>query len=141
MKAKLANRIDPFVNGRPSRNRKTPANGKPDTNGKPFAPKSTPDARSEAIPPAPKPTASDRNNTGRFQPGCRPGPGNPFGRRVATLRKSLLESVTETDVAQLGRKLLAQALEGDVAASKVLLAYIVGKPTEVVDPDRVEIEA
>jgi hypothetical protein len=60
---------------------------------------------------------------------------------VAGLRKALLESVTEADVARLGRELLAQALGGEVAAAKVLLSYVVGKPTAPVDPDRVELEA
>ncbi|HEX3151646.1 MAG TPA: hypothetical protein VHR66_26470 [Gemmataceae bacterium] len=77
----------------------------------------------------------------QFKPGCKGGPGNPFAKRVAALRKSLLESVSEADVAQLGRKLLEQALGGDVAASKVLLAYVVGKPTETIDPDRLALEA
>lgn len=112
MKAMTKNRIKPFVNGKPP------------------APK-----------PAPEPAKPDRLDDGRFQPGCKPGPGNPFAKRVAGLRKALLESVGEADVARLGRKLLDQALGGDVAAAKVLLGYIVGKPTEAIDPDRVELEA
>ena len=141
MKATLGNRIDPFVNGPPSRNGKPTANRKTSTNGKPSAPDSMPEANSQTGPPAPEPAPSDRGGAGRFQPGCKPGPGNPFARRVAMLRKALLDSVAEPDVARLGRKLLEQALEGDVVAAKVLLAYVIGKPADVVDPDRVEIEA
>lgn len=137
MKAKLRNRIEPFVNGTPTAGGKETANGHPAANGEPTAQRAVP----EPTPPTPPPDPADRDTAGRFQPGCRPGPGNPFAKRVAGLRKALLDSVSEADVAQLGQKLLAQALDGDVAAAKVLLSYVVGKPTAPVDPDRVELEA
>lgn len=121
-------RIHPFVNGKPS------------TNGKPLIVVPSP-AAPESSDPAPEPAVGDRDAAGRFQPGCKAGPGNPFGRRVAALRKALLDSVSEADMARLGRKLLAQAEGGDVAAAKVLLGYVVGKPAAAVDPDRVEVEA
>jgi len=60
---------------------------------------------------------------------------------VASLRKALLDSVTEADVARVGKFLLDRTLSGDVAAAKVLPSYVVGKPTAPVDPDRVELEA
>jgi hypothetical protein len=31
----------------------------------------------KASPPAPEPPKPDRNGTGQFQPGCKPGPGEP----------------------------------------------------------------
>jgi hypothetical protein len=100
-----------------------------------------PEPKSQPEPPAPGRTAADRNKAGQFQAGCRPGPGNPFAKRVAALRKALLEGVGEADLARVGHKLLAQALEGDVAAAKLLLSYTVGKPTEAVDPDRLALDA
>ena len=60
---------------------------------------------------------------------------------MAALRKSLLNGVTEEDVTKLGQELLKRAMSGDVAAAKVLLSYVVGKPTEVISPDRIELEA
>jgi hypothetical protein len=128
LKAKLRSRIMPFVNGKPS------------VNGTPVAPFPISDVP-RASPTPPDPPASDRDGAGRFRAGCRPGPGNPFAKRVASLRKALLESVGEVDVARLGKKLLDQALAGDVAAAKVLLSYLVGKPADAVDPDRVALEA
>lgn len=37
-----------------------------------------------------------------------------------------------------GVKMMNAAMNGDVQASKLLLAYAVGKPSETVDPDRLE---
>jgi hypothetical protein len=136
VKTRLPNRIDPFVNGAAKARSKPSANGH--ANGKPAR---KPSAAPPAAPAAPPPAAADRGPGGQFQPGCRPGPGNPFAKRVATLRKALLDSVTEADVAKVGQFLLRRSLSGDVAAAKVLLAYVVGKPTPPVDPDRVELEA
>jgi hypothetical protein len=143
MSATAKDRIGRFVNRTVTRNGKLISVSRSATVGETSAPNSpngakVPEEHLTAVPPA---RGRERDDAGRFQPGCKPGPGNPFARRVATLRKALLESVSEGDVAELGRKLLAQALAGDVAASKVLLSYVVGKPTEVVDPDRIEIEA
>ena len=37
-------------------------------------------------------------------------------------------------------KLVEMAKEGDVAAARLVLSYTVGKPTEAVDPDRLDVE-
>ena len=139
MKAKLPSRIDPFVNGTPKAGAKGAngrATGRHAINGKAHVPAEA--AKPAPLPPPPSP---DRATDGRFQPGCRPGPGNPFAKRVASLRRALLDSVSEADVAQVGQKLVRLALAGDVPAAKVLLGYVVGKPDTPVDPDRVELEA
>ena len=39
-----------------------------------------------------------RDSRGRFTKGCKPGPGNPFNRRVAALRQSLLDRVSNDDL-------------------------------------------
>jgi hypothetical protein len=79
--------------------------------------------------------------TGRWAKGNRGGPGNPFARDVAARRKALLEAVTPEDVKRVARKLLARATTDpvDVAAAKVLLAYVVGPPLPAVDPDRLDL--
>jgi hypothetical protein len=48
--------------------------------------------------------------------------------------------VSPEDVAAVAKKLLAQARAGDVAAAKVLLLYVVGKPAPVADPDRLDVD-
>ncbi len=51
---------------------------------------------------------------GRFAPGNKIAVGNPFGRRVARLRATLVEAVTEDDMRQLATKLLGMAKAGDL---------------------------
>jgi len=82
----------------------------------------------------------ERDSRGRFTPGNKGGPGNPFNRRVAALRQVLLQSVSEQDISAIVATLVEQAKGGDQAAAKLVLSYTVGKPTTAVDPDRLDIE-
>src|SRR3954465_6069035 len=81
-----------------------------------------------------------RDAKGRFSRGNKGGPGNPFGRRLAQLREFLLRSATEQNVERLANMLMERAFAGDMAATKLLLLYWIGKPKEVVEPDRVDVE-
>jgi hypothetical protein len=76
-----------------------------------------------------------RDARGRFAPGNLGGPGNPFARRTAQLRKTFAEAVSDEDLKELAAMLLFKAKSGDVAATKLVLAYTIGRPTEAVDPD------
>jgi hypothetical protein len=89
--------------------------------------------------PAPPPHSA-RDAGGRFAPENVGGPGNPFARRVAALRQSLLRAVTEEDVQDVAGRLLELARVGDVAAMKLLLGYVLGRPAEVVDPDTLDLK-
>jgi hypothetical protein len=91
--------------------------------------------------PAPGPTANGpdgRDGRGRFAKGNAGGPGNPFARQVAALRRALLAAVTEEDMEVVARRLVAQAVEGDIAAARLLLSYTLGKPGAAVDPDTLD---
>jgi hypothetical protein len=91
----------------------------------------------------PQPSAANkpqRDDKGRFINGNIGGPGNPFGRRVAELRKILLRSATAENIERLANMLMEKAFAGDLNAAKLLLQYWLGKPKEVVDPDRVDID-
>jgi hypothetical protein len=57
---------------------------------------------------------------------------------VAGLRRALLAAVTEEDMAVVARRLVAQAVEGDIAAARLLLSYTLGKPAAPVDPDTLD---
>src|SRR6266851_9311801 len=89
--------------------------------------------------PSPAP-AEGRDARGRFAQGNRGGPGNPFARQVAGLRQAFLDSATPEDLAVIAQALLDKAKNGDVAAAKLVLAYLLGKPQAVVDPDRLDVE-
>jgi hypothetical protein len=82
---------------------------------------------------------SGRDARGRFVAGNKGGPGNPFARQTARLRKAMLAVVTDEDMQAIAAKLIELARGGDVAAAKVLLAYVIGRPAEAVDPDTVDI--
>jgi hypothetical protein len=79
--------------------------------------------------------ANGRNAQGRFLPGNQGGPGNPFARRCAAIRKAFLEAVSEEDMQAIATQLVARAKGGDLAAIKVLLLWTLGKPPEPVAPD------
>jgi hypothetical protein len=82
------------------------------------------------------PAANGRDSHGRFANGNAGGPGNPHARQVATLRRTLLQLVTEEEITAIAQALLAQAKRGNVAAAKLLFAYTLGQPSPAVDPDR-----
>ncbi len=88
--------------------------------------------------PQPIPTANGRDTGGRFAKGNPGGPGNPFYRKQAEFRRAVLELFTPEDVMSLLRVMLALGRNGDVAAAKVFLEYVVGKPHKAPDPDREE---
>jgi hypothetical protein len=83
-----------------------------------------------------------RDPCGRFGPGNQFGSGgNPFAAKVAALRMALLAAVTEDDVREIAEVLVAQAKDGDKAATKLLFAYTLGKPQPFVSPDRLTVDA
>jgi hypothetical protein len=105
------------------------------------------DAPTPSASPAPPPnpagtpaaaTASGRDARGRFTKNNRGGPGNPFARQVAALRRALIESITEEDIRAVAARLLEGAKAGDVAAARLLLSYAIGKPGDCVDPDTLD---
>lgn len=81
-----------------------------------------------------------RAPSGRFAPGNSGGPGNPFARRVARLRSTLLESVTDDDLKAIVQAVVGKAKGGDMAAVRVVFDYCIGKPGAAVDPDRTELD-
>jgi hypothetical protein len=85
-------------------------------------------------------STSDRAPKGRFRLGNKGGPGNPFARQVAEIRKLLLNTVPGERLANIVLAMVDKAEAGDVAAAKLVLQYTVGKPAEAVEPDRIELE-
>src|SRR5262245_20258454 len=81
-----------------------------------------------------------RDANGRFVKGNPGGPGNPFARKVAALRKALIHFVTVDDMKHVAFILKEKAMGGDLVAIKLLFQYVLGKPAETIDPDRLDIE-
>jgi hypothetical protein len=89
--------------------------------------------------PSPSPNgANGRDQHGRFAKGNPGGPGNPFARRTAQLRRVLSMAVSDEDIEAVAKRLLEQAKVGDVAAARLLLSYAIGQPTPAVDPDTLD---
>jgi hypothetical protein len=82
--------------------------------------------------------SADRTSDGRFAKNNKGGPGNPFNRQVAALRKALLNAVTPTVLEEIVAILIGKAKSGDLAAIKLLLSYTIGKPGAAVDPDTLD---
>lgn len=71
---------------------------------------------------------ADRDARGRFAPGNSGGPGRPPAASVHLHRAALVNAVTPNDVAAVARMLVDKALEGDVAAAKLLFERLFGPP-------------
>jgi hypothetical protein len=97
-----------------------------------------PDPEAFAADPAPSQPAPGREANGRFARGNLGGPGNPFARQTAALRKQLLEAVTQQDMQDICTMLILRAKGGSVPHLKLLFSYIIGKPTDAVNPDTLD---
>ena len=81
-----------------------------------------------------------RDATGRFTKGNAGGPGNPFARRVALMRQTMLEAVSDEDLREIVRALVDRAKQGENGSVQILFDRLFGKPVAAPHPDRVELE-
>jgi hypothetical protein len=95
-----------------------------------------PDAQPRCDPAAPP--DSGRGPDGKFVKGNKGGPGNPFARKIAAMRRAFFDAVTEEDLAAIARAMIEKAKQGDVAAARLVAQYTMGRPAEAVDPDRLD---
>jgi len=70
---------------------------------------------------------SQRNALGQFLPGNKGGPGNPAAAAVARNRQALLEAVSVSELREVVRSVLEQALAGDIQAAKLILERCCGR--------------
>ena len=68
-----------------------------------------------------------RDSQGRFQAGNPGGPGNPQVRQLAAHQAAVREALTPSDLKAVLKKLHGLAMDGDVAAARVVLDRVVGK--------------
>src|SRR5262249_44626926 len=68
------------------------------------------------------------------------GPGNPFAREVAALRKALFGRLTPEKMEAIADKLIEMAAAGNIQAIKLLFSYTLGKPAAAVDPDQLDVQ-
>src|SRR4051794_41956562 len=78
--------------------------------------------------PAAAPVDAGRAGNGQFALGNTAGKGNPLHRKMAELNRLVVQSQTPEDVAGVLAMLAAKAQEGNLAATRVLLKYTLGRP-------------
>jgi hypothetical protein len=71
---------------------------------------------------------------GRFTKGNTAATGNPFARRMAKLRSTLLDAVSEDDFQAIVGAMVRKAKDGDTATAKLLFVYLIGRPPEPLTP-------
>src|SRR4051812_2623968 len=81
---------------------------------------------------------TDRTEQGHFARGNKGGPGNPHARQMARLRRAFLDAVSDEDMAEVTRTVLAKAKGGDLAAARLLYQYGQGRPPAMPDPDALD---
>ncbi len=70
----------------------------------------------------------ERGEDGRFLPGNAGGPGNPYARKVAALRGSLINAVTHKDIKAIIHSQVEKGKQGDTVAAKFILERVLGRP-------------
>ena len=84
-----------------------------------------------------------REANGQFGPGNMIGPGNPYARQAARVKRMMFEVGTDEELRAVIAELFSRARQGDVAAIRLVLAYTAGRPGPAPDPDaldRAELE-
>ena len=82
----------------------------------------------------------ERGEDGRYLPGNAGGPGNPYARKVAASRRSLINAVTHEDIEEIIHSQVEKAKHGDTVAAKFIVERILGRP-QTIDLSLVAIKA
>src|SRR5215211_1041425 len=87
---------------------------------------------------APKGGNPDHDTRGRFASGNKGGPGNPFARHTAALRKAAAEALSPEHIRVVILAMWELAAKGDKAAARIVLSYGPGKAQACADPDSLD---
>jgi hypothetical protein len=87
-----------------------------------------------------KGAGNGREANGRFAAGNMGGPGNPYGRRLAEIRRLVLAAATVEALQEILLVQIEKARQGDTAAARFVFQYALGTPRPMANPDRVEHE-
>jgi hypothetical protein len=116
---------------------RSPSVGENQVGGEP----SSVESRGEATGPGAEPRqATNRDAKGRFGPGNLGGPGNPFARQMAKFRAFIMNCNTEEHMLFAFNMMMQMIADGNVQALKLYFLYIIGKPTDAVDPDKLDVD-
>ena len=82
----------------------------------------------------------ERGEDGRFLPGNAGGPGNPYAKKVAALRGSLINAISHDDIEAIIHSQVEKAKQGDTVAAKFILERLLGRP-QTMDLSLVAVKA
>src|SRR5262245_41779728 len=89
---------------------------------------------------SPEHERKDRELSGLYMKGNPGGPGNPYNRAIAALRRAILDFATPEKMQALAAKVYDMSIGGNLAAAKLFLLYAIGKPAPAPDPDLMDIQ-
>lgn len=81
-----------------------------------------------------EPSDKIRDTGGRFRPGNPGGPGRKPEQAAEKLRRAVEEAITPDHLAAVMRRVLRQALEGNLTAARILLERTCGRPSQAPTP-------
>ena len=74
-----------------------------------------------------------RDARGLFAPGNQHSKGNVGRGRMTLLRRTLVDCATPEKVKEIEAKLYSLAISGDIAAIKIWLDHLIGRPVQAVE--------
>ncbi|MCC7066286.1 MAG: hypothetical protein IT456_26060 [Planctomycetes bacterium] len=77
-----------------------------------------------------EPSDKSRDSGGRFRPGNAGGPGRRPEQASEKLRRAVEEAISPDHLAAVMRRVLRQALEGNMTAVRILLERTCGRPAQ-----------
>src|SRR5437667_7057604 len=82
--------------------------------------------------------STGRDAKGRFTLGNPGGPGNPYARQTAHIRRVMLSLVQAEHIAIFYNAVLKKMAEGNVSAMRLYAEYMMGKALKGLEPDRMD---
>jgi hypothetical protein len=80
-----------------------------------------------------KAVPNGRDTSGRFVVGNKCSNALTYHKRIYNLRRAIIAASTPKDIMEIVQKLAELAKAGDVAAAKVYLDYVVGRPPRMIE--------
>jgi hypothetical protein len=80
-----------------------------------------------------KTVPNGRDTSGRFMYGNKCAKGHAYHKRIHNLRRAIIAASTPRDIIEIVQKLAELAKAGDVAAARVYLDYVVGRPARMIE--------
>jgi hypothetical protein len=85
-----------------------------------------------------EPFGNGRATNGRFAPGWKGGPGNPYAKKAAEVRAAFIKAATPAEIMSIVKAILKKAKKGDLAAANIIFDRLLGRPATGDQLERLE---